>query len=200
MTNRTRTKQMRVAAARTARRRRAVGVAAVTAVLAIATIATIAIVIGSRPGTGERATGAAFIQTGEVNEMGMPVIRTPGGADGSARAGGVEVTGAVWRMGDVPLLAAVRPTWELVNTSSSPVVLGEPHPEVRAGCCPGPLSLGARELAPGASTTLTFELSMHPGMDGWHDIAVHVPVGEVGSEPTDALELVVTGDFRGSLD
>jgi hypothetical protein len=196
VTNRTRTKRRR-AAARAPKRRRGLIVAAALAAVAIATTASM---IAVRSGTEDRPPSETFVRTGDVNGMGLPVIRTPGGAVGSASAGGVEVEGAVWRMGEVPLEAAVRPTWELVNTSSRPVVLGEPHPEVRAGCCPGPLSLGTRELAPGASTTLTFELSMHPGMDGWHDIAVHVPVGRAGGETTDALELVVTGDFRGSLD
>jgi hypothetical protein len=32
-------------------------------------------------------------------------------------------------------------------------------------------------------------------MDGWHDIAVHVPVSNAHGE--DVLTLVVTGDFRG---
>jgi hypothetical protein len=46
---------------------------------------------------------------------------------------------------------------------------------------------------------VTFELAMHPGMDGWHDIGVTVPVtssdGRQGS-----LELGVTGDFTGAYD
>jgi hypothetical protein len=46
-------------------------------------------------------------------------------------------------------------------------------------------------------TTLTFELSMHPGMDGWHDIFVHVPVRSPNADRV--LALRVTGDFRGSL-
>jgi hypothetical protein len=99
-------------------------------------------------------------------------------------------------MGWVPLNVAVRPAWTLANTGASSVVLGEPHPEVRAGCCPGPFRFGRRELAPGQSTTLTFELAMHPGMDGWHDFAVHVPVITEAGE--DVLSLVVTGDFRGT--
>jgi hypothetical protein len=34
---------------------------------------------------------------------------------------------------------------------------------------------------------------MHAGMDGWHDIAVHVPVRAGQSEHV--LQLAVTGDF-----
>jgi hypothetical protein len=186
---------MRAATARAAsssRRTLLVGLA--VAALAVATV----VVLATRSGTEATTAAPGLVRTGEVNEMGLPVVTTPGTASGIEVAGGVEVTGATWRMGQVPLEVAVRPTWTLVNTSDRPVVLGEPHPEVRAGCCPGPLILGARELLPGESTTLTFELSMHPGMDGWHDIAVHVPVASAWRGVL--LDLVVTGDFRGALE
>lgn len=150
--------------------------------------------LGGEPAP-ERA--ATFVTTGAMNEMGMPVIETPGTTSGIARAGGAEVEGATWQMGNVPLEVAVRPSWTIVNTTTQPLLLGEPHPEVREGCCPGPFTLGSHRLAPGASTTLTFELSMHPGMDGWHDIFVHVPVRSSKAERV--LALRVTGDFRGAL-
>lgn len=196
MTNRTRTKKERRPAP--ARRSRSVAPIAAAAV-AVVGLAALAVVFVAGDDAPSRPTGdgTSYVKTGEINEMGMPVIVTPGSASGTAAAAGVTVEGATWQMGTVPLLAAVRPTWELVNNSAEPVTLGEPHAEIREGCCPGPLTLGSRELAPGASTTLTFELSMHPGMDGWHDIAVHVPVLAGASEGS--LELVVTGDFRGEL-
>lgn len=195
MTSARRAKQ-RARARKAAQRRRptlAIGLGIVGVVGLVAVIA--ASVLGGSPGSDR--VEATFVKTGTVNEMGMPVIETPGGASGIARAGGAEVEGATWQMGTVPLLVAVRPSWTIVNTSSRPLLLGEPHPEVREGCCPGPFTLGTHRLAPGASTELTFELSMHPGMDGWHDIFVHVPV----RSPTDdrLLSLRVTGDFRGSL-
>lgn len=195
MTSARRAKQ-RARARKAAQRRRptlAIGLGIVGVVGLVAVIA--ASVLGGSPGSDR--VEATFVKTGTVNEMGMPVIETPGGASGIARAGGAEVEGATWQMGAVPLLVAVRPSWTIVNTSSRPLLLGEPHPEVREGCCPGPFTLGTHRLAPGASTELTFELSMHPGMDGWHDIFVHVPV----RSPTDdrVLSLRVTGDFRGSL-
>jgi hypothetical protein len=148
-------------------------------------------------GSGDAAAataGSALAPTGEVNDMGLPVYETPGYASGSARAGGVTVQGADWAMGQVPLDIAVRPFWTLTNTGSSEVRLGEPEAEVREGCCPGPFGLGATTLAPGESTWLTFELSMHEGMDGWHDMGVYVPVE--GASSGEVLELNVTGDFR----
>src|SRR3546814_10899149 len=98
---------------------------------------------------------------------------TPGSGAGTAEAAGVVVEDARWQLGQVPLNVAVRPTWTLRNTGDRPVTLGEPHPEVREGCCPGPATLGTRTPAPGDATTLTFELSMHPGMDGPHDLGLH---------------------------
>ena len=64
---------------------------------------------------------------------------------------------------------------------------------IQEGCCPGPLEYGDATLAPGKGTQLTFPLQMHPGMDGPHEFAVHVPVT---SGPREAyMTLRVTGDF-----
>jgi hypothetical protein len=145
---------------------------------------------------GDDSPSASIVRTGEISAMGLPVIETPGASAGASEAGPVAVTGVSWRLGTVPLDVAVRPTWTLRNTGSEPVLVGEPHPEVRDGCCPGAFSIGTTTIAPGETTTLGFELSMHAGMDGWHDIAVHVPV-RVGA--TDhVLELDVTGEFTNS--
>lgn len=92
---------------------------------------------------------------------------------------------------------AVRPSWVLRNTGTGAVTIGEPTAEVREGCCPGPFTLsGPATLAPGDTTTLSFELSLHPGMDGRHDIAVQVPVRS-GDGSMKTLDLGMTGDFRG---
>jgi hypothetical protein len=148
----------------------------------------------SGPGIARPAAASELESTGEVNAMGLPVIETPGYTSGVATVAGVTVQGANWEMGRVPLDVAVRPFWTLTNTGRSTIELGEPEAEVRAGCCPGAFALGARSLDPGDSTLLTFELAMHEGMDGWHDMGVHVPVESRSGR--DVLELNVTGDFR----
>src|SRR3546814_11704872 len=93
--------------------------------------------------------------------------------------------------------SAVRPTWTLRNTGDRPVTLGEPHPEVREGCCPGPATLGTRTLAPGNATTLTFDLSMHPGMDGPTDLGLNVPVDD-GTDGPEGLTLAIPGHIPAS--
>jgi hypothetical protein len=164
-------------------------------VIGVAVVLAAAVALAAAVTTEEHESSRTTVAaTGEVNDMGLPVIEAPGAATDRAVAAGVEVTGAHWSLGTVPLDTAVRPSWVLRNTGDTAVELGEPHPEVREGCCPGPFSLGQARLEPGESTTLTFELAMHAGMDGWHDIAVHLPVA--GAETADVLTLGVTGDFR----
>jgi hypothetical protein len=171
--------------------------------LSIFAIAVLAVAFGMGGGKDEASplapaadagTIAGLKATGEVSGMGVPVVEVPGSATGTAAAAGVTVEGANWAMGQVPLDIAVRPFWTLTNTGSDPITLGEPQAEVREGCCPGPFAMDRTELAPGESTTLTFELGMSEGMDGWHDMGIYVPVeGRGGAE---VLELSVTGDFR----
>lgn len=189
---------------RTARRGGAVlGIVVAVALVAATIFAFVSAVSGSggtAPVGGARTDAAPaqvvhLAPTGEVNAMGLPVVEVPGYASGTAAAAGVSVQGATWSLGRVPLNVAVRPFWTLTNTGTEPVRLGEPKAEVRAGCCPGPFALGARTLAPGESTVLTFELAMHEGMDGWHDMGVYVPI-ETASGERAWLELGVTGDFR----
>lgn len=174
-----------------------IAVAAAVIVL-VGALAGIVMISGGEPdstGAGDAQAASAATEltpTGEVSSMGLPVVETPGYASGLSEFGGVAVQGANWEMGQVPLDVAVLPFWTLTNTGSKAVSLGEPQAEIRAGCCPGPFALGTDTLAPGESTVLTFELAMHEGMDGWHDMGVYVPV-----QGTDQgwLELSVTGDF-----
>src|SRR3990170_1987928 len=169
-------------------------VGAVTAALVTSGGTTDSTPVGGSGGQTVSTDAVSLAPTGETNAMGLPVYETPGFASGSAQVGGITVQGADWAMGQVPLDIAVRPFWTLTNTGTAEVTLGEPEAQVREGCCPGPLVLGTSTLAPGESTVLTFELSMHEGMDGWHDMGVYVPIE--GASGQDWLELNVTGEFR----
>ena len=145
---------------------------------------------------GGASSSTAVERTGEVNSMGMPIVATPGSGSGVAEGDGVTGTPAVWALGSVPLNVAVLPDWQLQNTGSQDFTLGTPHVQINEGCCPGDLAYsGPTLLRPDQSTGLTFELSMHPGMDGVHDMTIHVPLQYAdGSESV--LDLSVTGDFR----
>jgi len=171
------------------RRDRRASFAAIAVVAAAAAIG-VGVSVASQ---SDSATAAAPAPTGEINQMGLPVVVTPGAGTGTASAGGVEVNGATWELGTAPLDVAVRPSWVLRNTGTEPVTVGEPHPEVRSGCCPGAFDIDTTTIQPGGTVELSFELSMHAGMDGWHDIAVHVPLYDGTAEQI--LELGVTGDF-----
>ena len=146
--------------------------------------------------SGGSSSDAAVARTGETNSMGMPIIATPGAGSGVVEGDGVTVTPSLWALGRVPLNVAVRPNWQLENTGTQTLTLGEPHVQINEGCCPGALTYqGPTTLQPERSTELTFELSMHPGMDGPHDMTIHVPVQYTDGSDS-VLDLAVTGDFR----
>jgi len=177
---------------RTARSRTTLAVvASVTVAVAIA-VGVVATSAGDSSGTARRSddAGTTVEYTGERNGMGLPVVEPPGVTDGTASTSSVTVEGATWSLGQVPLNVAVRPTWALRNVGTAPITIGQPHAEVLAGCCPGAFTIDMQRLAVGDVATLTFELAMHPGMDGWHEMAIHVPVAD------ETLTLGVNGDFR----
>lgn len=167
--------------------------------LAAVTAAAIVAVTGfaiARTASGDSTPANEAAATGATNDMGMPIIATPGVATGTAAANGITAQPATWALGQVPLDVAVRPDWTFTNTGNDTITLGEPHVQVNQGCCPGALTYhGTSTLTPGATTALTFELSMHPGMDGPHDMTIHVPVTHADGT-TDILDVTVTGDFR----
>ena len=167
----------------------------ISAAAAIALVgASVAVVtLAATGGTSDTTAGG---RTGEINAMGMPVLETPGTSSGTITTGAITATPASWSLGHVPLNVAVRPTWQLSNTGTTSVTIGEPHAQINEGCCPGAFTLqGPNTLEPGATANLSFELSMHPGMDGPHDMTIHVPVQNADGT-TETVDLSVTGDFR----
>lgn len=164
---------------------------ALGAALTIALALALAVSVGSG---GDAPSGAE--RTVGTGPMGGQMVATPGSSTGTATAGGILVEGADWHLGHVPLMVTVEPTWTLTNASDHPVAFGQPHADVVEGCCPGPLTLDSMQLEPGERTTLRFPLQMHPGMDGPHDFAIHVPTA-APSGAQSLLTLGVDGDFSG---
>lgn len=174
---------------RTHRRSVFLGTIAAVAIVGASGLAIIRIASGGASDTSATATG-------ETSTMGMPIMATPGRAIGTATTDGTMASPATWALGQVPLNITVRPSWTLTNTGNDTIILGDTHVQINQGCCPGALTYeGSSTLTPGAETRLTFELSMHPGMDGVHDMTLHVPIAHADGS-TDTLDLTVTGDFR----
>jgi hypothetical protein len=163
---------------------------------AVAAVGLAFLVALSLAGGVDRDDRSTQAYTGELSSMNLPVIETPGAGSGTTRVAGIVVTGSSWALGNVALDTAVIPRWVLRNEGPDAVTFGEPYPLVRAGCCPGPITLSHRTLQPGDEAILAFELAMHAGMDGWHELAVHVPIITTGDERT-TLEVDVTGHFGG---
>ena len=152
-------------------------------ILGIGTLTVVAVITVFALTSGGPSAGTTATRTGETNSMGMPIIATPGAGSGVAEIDGVTGTPSLWALGRVALNVAVQPTWKLDNSGSQAVTLGTLTYN------------GATTLQPDQSTELTFELSMHPGMDGAHDMTLHVPV-QYADGTTSVLDLAVTGDFR----
>lgn len=165
-------------------------------ILGIGTLTVVAAITVFALTSGGSSAGTEATRTGETNSMGMPIIATPGAGSGVAEGDGVTATPSLWALGRVPLNVAVQPNWQLQNTGTQAFALGTPHVQINEGCCPGALTYtGPTTLQPDQSTELTFELSMHPGMDGAHDMTLHVPVKYADGSNSN-LDLAVTGDFR----
>ena len=152
--------------------------------------------VGVAIASGASSSPNAEQRTGETSSMGMPVIANTGAGTGTAKVAGLAATPRAWALGTVKLNVAVRPTWTFTNLGSDNVTLGQPHVQVNKGCCPGAFTFdGPSTIAPGQTTRLVFELSMHPGMDGLHDMVLHVPAKRADGTAT-KVDLTVTGDFH----
>lgn len=131
------------------------------------------------------------------NPMGGPAREAPGAVSGTVSFGGLEVTGAEVAMGDVALDITYVPSWEITNPTGDHLDFAVGVPQVREGCCPGPVYVDGEltqagqtfTVAPGGRALLQFPLQMHRGMGGPHHLTLPLAVGD------DVTEVHVTGDF-----
>jgi hypothetical protein len=106
-----------------------------------------------------------------------------GGAAATPVSGGtpaISVDPASIDYGDLKDYTVKKISIKVTNTGTGALRFTEaPYIEVVKGCCPPTMTAGREWLNPGESTTLTSaEFFMHPGMDGYHDFAVHVKTND----------------------
>ncbi len=102
----------------------------------------------------------------------------PGGSQ-SARATPdgprIKVTPVEINFGKVRLGKRVRASFTIANAGNRPLKFTEaPYIEVKTGCCPPVVMLGAWALKPGEQTTLSMEFVMVGNKQGPYDFRVHL--------------------------
>ena len=153
----------------------------------------LAVTVVNGPGPG----GDAGAQAGLPNPMGGPALPAPGSASGMATVNDLVVEDTTVAMGDVGLGVTYVPAWEVTNPTDQDVEVVIGQPRVIEGCCPGPVYADGHLTQPGQllqvpagrSVRLQFPLQMHPGMDGYHHLAI--PIASQGED----VALQVTGNF-----
>ena len=69
----------------------------------------------------------------------------------------------------------VTSTFEIQNIGDKTLlILGDPWVQVHEGCCPPQAVISTDRLRPGEIATVSMRYQMHPGMDGPHDLRIHV--------------------------
>lgn len=76
--------------------------------------------------------------------------------------------------GDLVVNIPVTSTFEIQNVGDETLfILGEPV-RVHEGCCPPQAIISTKRLRPGEIATVSMTYTMHPGMDGPHDLRIHL--------------------------
>jgi hypothetical protein len=76
--------------------------------------------------------------------------------------------------GDLVVNRFVTSTFEIQNVGDETLVLLSPWVEVHEGCCPPQAEISKQQLRPGEIATVSMRYTMHPGMDGQHDLRIHL--------------------------
>jgi hypothetical protein len=91
----------------------------------------------------------------------------------------IKVTPEEINFGKVRLGKRVRASFTIANAGNGPLKFTEaPYIEVRTGCCPPVVMLGAWTLKPGEQTTLSMEFVMVGRKQGPYDFRVHLPTND----------------------
>jgi hypothetical protein len=82
-------------------------------------------------------------------------------------------------LGKVQVGKPVRASFTITNAGNRPLKFTEsPYIEVKAGCCPPVVMLGAWALKPGEHTTVSMQFVMVGKKQGPYDYRVHLPTND----------------------
>jgi hypothetical protein len=84
------------------------------------------------------------------------------------------VSAPVIEHGDLVVNQFVTSTFEIQNVGDETLVLLSPWVEVHEGCCPPVAEISKQQLLPGEIATVSMRYTMHEGMDGEHDLRIHL--------------------------
>jgi hypothetical protein len=76
--------------------------------------------------------------------------------------------------GDLIVNRFVTSSFEIQNVGDETLVILTPWVQVHEGCCPPQAIISNQRLRPGETATVSMRYQMHPGMDGPHDLRIHV--------------------------
>lgn len=122
-------------------------------------------------------TGVAIGIVAVVGMVLAAVILTPKPVYVPEFTGGAKVVvdKSLIDFGDVKYEQPVLAEFTVKNVGDEPLnILDEPYLEVKVGCCPSLVKVGAKTLYPGEETTVSTTFTMHEGMGGAHDFRVHL--------------------------
>jgi hypothetical protein len=93
-------------------------------------------------------------------------------------------------LGDQKLGQTVPLRFEIANVGDRPLRITEqPYLEVVKGCCPPATKIGSMLLQPGETTVITFNLMMHGGMGGYHDLRLHIKTNDL-NQPDRSITII----------
>lgn len=84
------------------------------------------------------------------------------------------VSDAVLEHGDLVVNNFVTSSFEIQNVGDETLVVLTPWVQVHEGCCPPQAEISNKRLRPGEIATVSMRYTMHPGMDGPHDLRIHL--------------------------